>query len=103
MRTSKTLALLAEQERRFDRERADWRDERERLLDRIMHLAKAPMPDVFHEQKPPAPKDIFDADQTLSDDLYLPLDLPAFNENGIEGEYASMTISPRERMLREPD
>lgn len=96
MRTSKVFALLVGQERQFDRERAAWRDERERLLDRIMHLAERPMPEAYTPPGPPDEIDFVDPAAELGDDLFLPLD---FVENGTPQD----GLSPRERMLRETD
>ena len=113
MRTKQALALLAEQERKFDRERALWHDERERLLDRIMHLADRPMPDPY--EKPPlrVSTDVVDADSTLGDDLYLPSVMPSdLDDISGYGDYSSAVstalsmghnLSPRERMLRSDD
>lgn len=106
MRAGKVLALLAEQERKFDRERAVWRDERERLLDRLMTMADKPMPEAFVPRKT-VEQDVFDPDRELGADLYLPSDLPGMGfGDGPEGELMEIpagvaTMSPRERMLRE--
>jgi hypothetical protein len=45
MRTSKALALITSEQRRFERLLAEAADERGRLLDRIMVLAEKPMYD----------------------------------------------------------
>ncbi len=71
MRTSKVLALLAEQERKFDRERQSFREERERLLDRIMVLADRPMfdPGPSREDAPGEEPDLMDPTAHLGEDL----------------------------------
>jgi hypothetical protein len=57
VRASKVLALLAEQERKFERERREFSDERSRLLDRIMLLADKPMIDLSAWDATPEPLD----------------------------------------------
>lgn len=70
MRTSQVLALLAEQERKFDRERQAFREERERLLDRIMLLADKPLPLNWEPTAWEAPDpDLVDPTQMMGEDL----------------------------------
>ena len=62
MRTRKVLLLLAEQEHKFERERQMFRDERERLLDRLMILV----------DKPPYPLDWSAGSAEVDADLMFP-------------------------------
>ena len=81
MRTSKALALLAEAERRHDRERVSLTEERQRLLDRIMVLAERPMPYAapFTEREP-APDVVWPEEIDDHDDF-----LPPARVNGNHG------------------
>lgn len=97
------LALLADQERKFDRERAAWRDERERLLDRIMLLADKPTLDTGpFQQTPPEEPDVLDPDQELGDDLWAPPhDVFPDEQPVFVQAVRERSLSPRERMLRD--
>jgi len=73
MRAKVVLGMLADQERKFDVERRAYRDERERLLDRIMILADKPI--IWDAAVAPAEeqeRDVFFPDQSEDDFLMRP-------------------------------